>query len=353
MDTLTHALSGALLGRATAPTVARPEDPPHWQRISLCAVAAAFPDSDFFVSFFSPFAYLLHHRGATHSLLLMPLWAVLLAFLAAWCFRQPRAWRAYVGVSALGIVAHIAGDLITNYGTMILAPFSDRRFAWGTTFIIDLRFSGIIIAGLLASLLWKRSRLPAIVASLVLVSYVCLQAVWQSQAVEFGERYAREKALPHVKVTAQPGAVSPLNWMVVVENQGSYRYAFVNLMRKEIIDDPGPDGGFFARLDAPYHPPGAAIWHKAALLGSVPEDAGLAREVWMNREMGFFRWFAQYPSLISVERDKDSECAWFQDLRFVRPGTQINPFRFGLCRNGQGAWQRLRLGSDGERLTFD
>ena len=352
MDTLTHALSGALFARATARSSPCPEDPPLWQRVSLCTLAAAFPDGDFVVSFYSSFAYLLHHRGLTHSLLMMPLWALLLAGLAALCFRRPGAWRNYAGVAALGIVAHILGDLITNYGTMIFAPFSDRRVAWGTTFIIDLWFSGIILAGLAASLVWKGSRRPAIIASLALFAYVGMQAAWRSQAVDFGQQYAREKDISGAHVTVQPSAVSPLNWMVMVEKNGDYRWAFVNLRRQEIATDPGPEGGFIARLDAPFNPLSAPIWNRAALLGSLPEDALLAREAWMSPEMEFFRWFAQYPALLRVEHNP-LECAWFQDLRFVRPGTSFKPFRFGLCRAPGGDWQRYRLSGEAERTPLD
>ena len=346
MDTLTHALSGALFGRATAPAAPPPGDPPLWHRVTLCAVAAAFPDSDIVVSFFSSFAYLLHHRGATHSLLLMPLWALLLAGVAMLCFRRQNAWRTYTGVAALGIVAHIVGDLITSYGTLIYAPFSDRRVAWGTTFIIDLRFTGIILAGLAASLYWKASRQPAIVASLVLCCYVGLQAAWRSDAIDFGRQYANEIGLKDARVSAQPGPVSPLNWMVTVQHNGDYRYAFVNLKRQEIAVDPGPDGGFLEKLDAPFNPLAVAIWHKASLLGHSEDDAQLAREAWMSPEMAFFRWFAEYPALMKVERGNPSECVWFQDLRFVRPGTSFNPFRFGLCRETGGSWQRYRMSGD-------
>jgi len=62
---------------------------------------------------------------------------------AARARRLARAlWR-----HGLSIGAHIAGDVITSYGTMLLAPLSDWRAAIGTTFIIDLWFSGIIVAG--------------------------------------------------------------------------------------------------------------------------------------------------------------------------------------------------------------
>ncbi len=352
MDTLTHALSGALFARATAPSRPHPDDPPLWQRVSLCTVAAAFPDSDVIVGLFSSYAYLLHHRGATHSLILFPLWALLLGSLAALVFRRARSWSIYAGVAALGIVAHILGDLITTYGTLILAPFSNQRFAWGTTFIIDLWFSGIIVAGLLASLFWRRTRIPALAASLALFAYVGMQALWRAQAIEVGEQYARNMGITGARVSAQPGAVTPLNWMVMVEKNGDYRYAYVNLKRKEIARDPGPEGGFFESLSAPYHPPSLAIWRKSSLLGSYPSDAALAREAWMSSELEFFRWFAQYPALLRVERGNPSECVWFQDLRFVRPGVSFNPFRFGLCREIGGPWERYRMSGASGRAPF-
>ena len=55
------------------------------------------------------------------------------------------------GNTALSLAAHIAGDVITGFGTMVFAPLSRWRAALGTTFIIDLWFSGIILAGLIAS----------------------------------------------------------------------------------------------------------------------------------------------------------------------------------------------------------
>lgn len=353
MDTLTHALSGALFARAIAPAKSKPEDPPIWQRMTLCAVAAAFPDSDVVVSFFSSYSYLLHHRGATHSVLLLPLWAMLLASLAVLCFRRPDAWRAYAGIACLGVAAHIAGDLITSYGTMIFAPLSNERFAWGTTFIIDLWFSGIILAGLAAGWYWRGSRRPALIASLLLFSYVGLQAIWRAQAIDFGREYAQKINIADAQVSVQPSAVSPLNWMVMVENNGNYHYAFVNLQRQVIATDPGPDGGFIAKLSAPFNPLTAAIWNHTSLIGASHEDAPLVREALMSAELAFFRWFAQYPSLLRVERDNFTTCVWFQDLRFTRPGVSFNPFRFGVCRDRGGEWTRYRMSGESDRSRFD
>src|SRR3954469_8515870 len=192
MDTLTHALSGALLGRATAS-----RDPAHGAlsvraRMVIGFVSAAFPDSDIVVTPLAPLAYLYNHRGVTHSLLVLPLWAVLIGLASAYLiWRNPARWRACAGMAALGIAAHIVADLITPYGTQIFAPLSDMRYAWSTTFIIDLWFSGFILAGLLASAIWRKSRVPALVALAVLVAYVGFQWLQRQRALDFGEAHAR------------------------------------------------------------------------------------------------------------------------------------------------------------------
>ena len=173
MDTLTHALSGALLARATAPggesarrSLAR--------RIAAGFLACASPDLDIVIALFGPVAYLENHRGATHSLILLPLWALLYSWILARILREPAregkaGWRALYGITAMGLALHIAGDWITGFGTMVLAPFSDYRAALGTTFIIDLWFSGIIVIGLIVSAIFRKTKLSATVALAVLV----------------------------------------------------------------------------------------------------------------------------------------------------------------------------------------
>lgn len=137
MDTLTHALSGALLGRATAPRCPKSDQLTIRGRMALGFVAAAFPDSDFILRGIDVLTYLNLHRGVTHSIVMLPLWALILALVVRALNRNKKPWRVYFGVIAMGIGIHIAGDVITAYGTKIFAPFSDFRLSWPTTFIID------------------------------------------------------------------------------------------------------------------------------------------------------------------------------------------------------------------------
>jgi inner membrane protein len=335
VDTLTHALSGALLARATAPE----DSPPASLRRRIAAgfLACASPDLDVVVALFGPVAFIENHRGVTHSLVLLPLWALLYSFLLAKILREPLGARALYAVTAMSLALHIAGDLITTYGTMILAPFSSWRAQIGTTFIIDPWFTGIIVAGLAASwTLRGTGRWPAVAACAVLAGYVGFQYLQKEKAIAFGERYASEQGIHGASVNVQPRPVSPFNWTVFVSDADRHHFANVNLAR----DKPrvlGEGDGFIARLDSAYLPLGGARWQKRSRFGEGP-DAALARDAWNSSAMAVVRWFTQLPAFDGFEQG--STCVRFIDLRYVVPGRGVLPFRYGACRdNPKDPWR--------------
>ena len=339
MDTLTHALSGALLARATA-GIEKPALPLR-RRVGIGFLVAAFPDIDVVATWISPLAYLYHHRGVTHSLVMLPLWTVMLSLLLAWIWRSCPGWRAYAPVVALSLFIHIAGDWITTFGTMIFAPLSDYRHGLGTTFIIDLWFTGIILAGLLLSLLWRRSRLPAVAGLAVLVVYVGFQFVQLQRAVDFGERAAREMGLSGAKVSALPRPVSPFNWMVIIGTEAGYRYSHINLQRKN-VQTAAPDAGLIARLDAVYRPLDQAVWENDVRYGRGSQGAAV-RAAFDHPEFAFFRWFSAYPALHEIDIGATHLCVWFKDLRFLTPGRGVFPFIYGMCSEGTGPMRPFQL----------
>jgi inner membrane protein len=346
VDTLTHALSGALLARATVSRSTPPRSIP--RRVAAGFFACAAPDLDFIIGFFGPVEYLLYHRGATHSLLLLPLWAAPLAWLLAKVLREPGGWKALYGVCALSIGAHIAGDWITSFGTMVLAPVSDWRAGIGTTFIIDLWFSGIILVGLIFSMFFFKSRTPAVAASIALCAYVGFQYVQKQRAIDFGLQYAQSRALSGADIAAHPRPVSPYNWTVFVSNEREHHFAHVNLVR----DTPRsfrPGDGFVAKLAAPYQPLAMAQWERRSRNGA----GDLGREAWNSPALGFMRWFAERPAFDGAS--EDPTCIWFLDLRFVNPGRDWVPFRFGACREKPDspwrAYERLEEGSSAPLAT--
>ena len=335
-----------MLARATASANAPPRSIP--RRIAAGFFACAAPDLDFAFGFAGPVEYLLNHRGVTHSLALLPLWALGVSWLLAKLLREPGGWRALYGVTALAIGAHIAGDVITSYGTMLLAPFSDWRAGIGTTFIVDLWVTGIIVIGLAGSVVFFRSRIPSIVGCALLAAYVGFQYVQRQHALEFAEEYARGKALSGARITAHPRPVTPFNWTVFVSDAETHRFAHINLMRNE-PKPYRPGDGFVAKLDAPYLPLAQAIWVTRSRYGET--DRALIKEAWDSDGLGFFRWFADLPAFDGIT--PGSTCVWFADLRFDTPGRDWVPFRFGACRERPGApWRAYERGDAGERIPL-
>src|SRR5216683_7967200 len=185
MDTITHGIAGALIGKA----VFRGEDmfssqPINRGRIITWSLmlGGIFPDSDVFRDIFSHDRLLVitWHRSITHSLILLPLWALLLAWITHW-FAKGKEWRgpvavaiskilglgilsgvirrwltdkkeweapsfaALVGIYTVGILSHILLDLVTSFGTMIWSPLQWSRPAWDLIFIIDFTLTGILL----------------------------------------------------------------------------------------------------------------------------------------------------------------------------------------------------------------
>jgi inner membrane protein len=311
------------------------------RRVAAGFLACAAPDLDFIIAFLGPVEYLLHHRGATHSLVLLPAWALLYSWILAKLLREPdrdgkAGWRALYGVTALALASHIVGDLITSFGTIVLAPLSDWRAAIGTTFIIDLWFSGIILTGLVFSAIFHRTRVPAVAASLVLAGYVGFQYVQKTRATDFGAEYARSMGIKDARVTVHPRPPTPFNWSVFVSDAETHRFAHVNLGRKEPRRYQ-PGDGFIARIDSPYLPLEQAIWVERPRYGKT--DQPMIREAWNAESLAFFRWFAALPAFDGLT--EGSTCVWFTDLRFLTPGREGMPFRYRVCRERPGAPWRL------------
>src|SRR5947207_12520194 len=146
MDTITHGIAGALIGKAVFGGenmfASQPMNPGRIVTWSLM-LGAIFPDSDVLRDIFSHDRLLVitWHRSITHSLVLLPLWALLLAWITH-AFCKWRRWEApsfaaLAGIYAVGILSHILLDLVTTFGTMIWSPVACSRPAWAVLLIGD------------------------------------------------------------------------------------------------------------------------------------------------------------------------------------------------------------------------
>lgn len=334
MDTFTHALSGAIVGASGASLPAERQRRLR-ERMLWGFLFAAFPDADFLLLFFTDtFTYLNEHRGYTHSVVMLPVWAVLLGALASRITRE--SFRSMALLAAAAIAAHIAGDLITSWGTKLFKPLSDVPLAWPITFIIDPVFTGILLAGVIG-VLWKRRRWPAMAAGAALLCWLSLQAVMHSQAEQFGREYAAQNGLKDAVVVALPQPLSPFRWKVVVAAGGNYHRSYVDLIAGEVPAEAGEDAGLIARLNAAYRPPEDAYWQVYPRWPADPAVRGLARAAWQQPEFEPYRRFALLPYVSEMKMNGKRLCVWSTDLRFTLPGRE-HPFEYAMCRDESGAW---------------
>jgi membrane-bound metal-dependent hydrolase YbcI (DUF457 family) len=154
MDTITHGIAGALIGKAFCKGDDMfPAKPVNRARIITWSLmlGAIFPDIDVVRDIFShdPLLVITWHRSITHSLLMLPIFSLLLAALTRWIARKFK-WDApsfaiVTLLYAAGILSHILLDLVTTFGTMIWSPVKWSRPAWDLIFIVDFSFTGILL----------------------------------------------------------------------------------------------------------------------------------------------------------------------------------------------------------------
>src|SRR5467141_1192537 len=185
MDTITHGIAGALIGKA----VFRGEDmlashPMNRGRIITWSLmlGAIFPDSAVFRDIFSsdPLLVITWHRSITHSLVLLPLWALLLGAITR-ALANSRKWEApsfaaLTAIYGVGILSHILLDLITSFGTMIWSPLRWSRPAWDLVFIVDFTLTAILLVPQL--LAWVYSHPEKVKSRAIGMCLVVLPAPW-------------------------------------------------------------------------------------------------------------------------------------------------------------------------------
>ena len=159
MDTITHGIVGVLAGKAffagddvpAAGGSVAVSDPIARAGIAACMIGAIFPDIDVFAGPIAgnPLAIVESHRNVSHSLVLLPVWAGLLAGLTVlvlrWLGWKSRSLAKLAGIYAIGLASHVFLDVITNFGTMVWSPLRYSRVTWDWVYIVDLTLTGLAL----------------------------------------------------------------------------------------------------------------------------------------------------------------------------------------------------------------
>jgi membrane-bound metal-dependent hydrolase YbcI (DUF457 family) len=375
MDTITHGIAGALIGKAFFSD--------RWGPAATVAatVGAVFPDCDAIAEAFShnSVALLKYHRGITHSFVAMPFFALALGALIWWLARR-RGIRALfwplVLATLAGIASHILLDGLTSFGTRMWDPISWTRVSWDWLFIVDPTLTTLLLVPqvaawvqrdrekapwralgmwglftILASITWGAewavgARVPfeivpvagavlAAVFFLPLVSgrffewsrqgwcmaglalaivYIGICGVEHHRALEQVRAFARSQPEPIDAMAAIPMPPSPIAWNGLIRTPSG-----VYSGRIDSLDDGDPARFVFLR-DSP--------------------DNGYVERAFHLSSVRTYLAFARFP-LVRYDRAGRDNYVYFYDLRFflLQPGPGRRPFTY-----------RVVFGPDGQVL---
>lgn len=219
MDILTHGLLGGTLaqscsrkGETRAATI-------------VGFLAALLADADVLIrSAADPLLTLEYHRQFTHSLIFIPVGALLVSLIlwpAFKAFRHPLGFRRIYLYALLGCATSGFLDACTSYGTHLLWPFTGERIAWNIVPIFDPLFSLILGAAILLGLR-RRNTLPARIGLLLAAAYLSVGWFQHQRAEDAMRATALLRGHEAERLTVKPTMGNLLLWRSIYRSGDTY-----------------------------------------------------------------------------------------------------------------------------------
>ncbi|MFY8103777.1 MAG: metal-dependent hydrolase [Ramlibacter sp.] len=216
MDVITHALSGAVIGAACAPTE-REQLP----LMLVGAVAGLAPDLDALSALRGPTAAWRQHRVWLHGLPTLPAQGLVIYLTTQGLTGIPldpqMLWLTIIG----GLLVHLLLDTVTSFGTVLGFPFSSRRWSSRSHFITDPFILMILLASLALNI-------PAI-GIVLCAAWLMVGFAVRLYVVSTLNRSWSDPKLAVRAIHVEPGPYAPFRWLVIVHlASGDYLLAQVS-----------------------------------------------------------------------------------------------------------------------------
>jgi len=240
MDTITQAVLGAAVGQAGfSKTLGRRAN---WYG----ALAGLTPDFDVLARMAGEWQSLVFHRGPTHALWFGPVVGTMLGY-ATWRYYRRKAQkappekpvevgplRAWIGLWVLGLLTHPLLDVFTTYGTQLLSPFSDTRFALNGVGIIDPFYTVPLMIALLIG--WRsranprRAARAAQIGLVLTCGYLCYGVFQNRIAKAHAATTLSELQVKTTHIEAYPTVLQPWVHRVVARDGNAAYVTYVSTL---------------------------------------------------------------------------------------------------------------------------
>ena len=179
------------------------------------AIAANLPDIDIVTALSGTGTYIKYHRGITHTIVGIPVLALLLAVVM--CLFSGSFWKTYF-LALITMATHPVLDLANTYGLRPFLPWDGRWYYGDLLPIIDPYLDAILLIGIFVGELFKENKrlMTWLSLGLVLV-YITARAELRSVATSQLETLAA-KTPGAEKWAVSPNARNPLLWEGIIQS---------------------------------------------------------------------------------------------------------------------------------------
>lgn len=241
MDNITHTLTAVMMERAGLGRL-------YPKATLLMILAANAPDIDIVAAGGGALNYLHYHRWVTHSVVLLPLMALLPVLLICAFRRSFQGFGWAWLISSIAVASHLLLDWTNAYGIRLFSPLSSHWYRLDITNIVDLWIWAFLLLGLLSPVIGRlvsaeigakpgSGKGVAILALALVSCYEGGRAFFHQRAIATLDSRIYQGA-PPLGTAAVPVGSSPLIWEGIVEGAGFVRFYNMNLAM-----DFDPDSG--------------------------------------------------------------------------------------------------------------
>lgn len=226
MDLATHTLVGLTLYQARKSHNPRVKPAIFWATI----IGSIMPDFDIVYRMQGNMAYLLNHRGITHSLPGVFIMSALLAYLLHLRYKAP--WSRMFKWTLVASNIHVLLDVLNTWGTRILYPFSKQWFALDILPFWDIPLLLLCIFSLAAGYyLPQKSCRFAQAAILLFCLYLGGRGLLHHHLMQL--TMVQYAAAPVQKISVLP-TIHPLHWQAVLETRSSVTIGDIDIFTGHI-----------------------------------------------------------------------------------------------------------------------
>jgi inner membrane protein len=216
MDTPTHIMIGVGLASLSQldPTVAA--SPTMSMAVLIgCVIGSNAPDFDFVFKLLGRDYYRRNHRGWSHSIFALPIWAIIISSILFTFFLPPSYLHLFLW-TLLAVIVHVLLDLFNVYGTQALKPFSPKWISFDSIPLTDWYIVALHAVGYCCLLIFDAGKVFAVVY-LIITLYISLRTLYawdiKSKLYDHYGKLAQIKLIPRAAF---------FKWDVLIETDNDF-----------------------------------------------------------------------------------------------------------------------------------